>query len=172
MNCDSSVSLSKLQLTKAPEAPRGPAGVSSAEVHGEQVGQLGSSPQTGSGVGPQPVTFHSQPCDVPLSGAEPHVQGTLSVHRAQLWWISSEDAPQVKWEDLLSHQPHPSPRFLKRSCALILSTEILHGIMQFLNYFISSFPLPPQERREPEGKTEGTFLFQPLWCVWKTILQQ
>lgn len=63
MNCDSSVSLSKLQLTKAPEAPRGPAGVSSAEVHGEQVGQLGSSPQTGSGVGPgstlSPVTFHS-----------------------------------------------------------------------------------------------------------------
>lgn len=115
---------------------------------------------------------HSQLCDVPLSGAEPHVQGILSVPRAQLWWISSEDAPQVKWEDLLSHQSHPSPQFLKRSCALILSTEILHGIMQFLNYFISSFPLPPQERREPEGKTEGTFLFQPLWCVWKTILQQ
>lgn len=146
MNCKRNVSLSNLQLL---ETQRGSAVVPSAEVQGTR-SSWDPPPRPGSwgriwcGTG-----HHSQLWD-----------STVWIHRAQLWWINSEDnPPSGEGRSPVSQTPDFPVVSKRKLCAFHPGHQDVSQKNAILRIFISPFPLQPCKRREAERKTEGTFWF-------------
>lgn len=127
---------------------------------------------------------HSEPCDIPLSGAQAQDTTTTPTAVSALHFLCAGHSPQgTALVDQLRRCPPgevgsspvtPTPPFPMVSKNLCFDPAPRHCTEE-PNFKIILFCLSPFTDRRGESlkeKTEGTFLFQPLWRVWKATLQQ